>query len=227
MTRRLRFAAVIVGSLVVLIGALEVYCRVPLEVRLPPLGLPDAPAMTLIFHGSVDGDNPQFPRLVAALESKGKVVRFVRWDPWSDTRLRAAASAERAGIAVADQLIAALEKNPHPLDLELIAHSSGAYVLDALCERLRSRARVPLKIRMVFVDPFQIYGFLDWTHGARHHGHCADSAYAIINTDDPAPATNRPIEHATNIDVTHDPRRKGFDKNGHYWALEYLIRETG
>jgi len=78
---------------------------------------------------------------------------------------------------------------------------------------------------MVFVDPFQIYGFLDWTHGARNHGQCADSAYAIINTDDLAPSTNRPLENATNIDVTNDPRRKGFGRNGHYWALGYLILE--
>lgn len=225
MTRRSEIVALLVASIGVMLGGMEWYTRTPLEFRLPQLGLPDKPAMTLVFHGSVDADNPQFPRLATALASGGKVVRFVRWDPWSDTRLRAAASAERAGEQVADQLLAQLEQNAHPLDLELIAHSSGAYVLDALCERLRARARVPLNIRMVFVDPFQIHGFLDWTHGARHHGHCADSAYAIINTDDPAPSTNRPLDHATNIDVTHDPRRQGFDQNGHYWALEYLILE--
>ncbi|MEY3337955.1 MAG: hypothetical protein RL245_947, partial [Pseudomonadota bacterium] len=144
----------------------------------------------------------------------------------SDTRLRAAASAEVAGRQVADQIVDRLTTNPRPLDLELIAHSSGAYVLDALCERLRERARVPLKIRMVFVDPFQIYGFVDWSHGAREHGRCADAVTAIINTDDPAPATNRPLERATNIDVTHDPRRVEFKENGHYWALEYLILES-
>jgi hypothetical protein len=182
--------------------------------------------MTLVFHGSVDADNPQFPRLIAALQRDGKVATFVRWDPWSDTRLRAAASAEVAGRQVADQIVDRLEASPRPLDLELIAHSSGAFVLDALCERLRERARVPLKIRMVFVDPFQIYGFVDWTHGAREHGRCADSVVAIINTDDPAPATNRPLARARNIDVTLDPRRISFKENGHYWALEYLILEA-
>lgn len=226
MTRRSKIIVATLAGLLVLVGAVEWYCRTPLAVQMPALSLPKASTMTLVFHGSVDADNPQFPRLVSALSSSGKTVQFVRWDPWSDTRLRAAASAERAGVQVADQLLAQVEKSSGALDLELIAHSSGAYVLDALCERLRERARVPLQIRMVFVDPFQIHGFLDWTHGAREHGRCADSAYAILNTDDPAPATNRPLERATNIDVTNDPRRTGFARNGHYWALEYLILES-
>jgi hypothetical protein len=226
MTKRLKWIGASALSLIGVLAAMEFYCRTPLTFTLPRLSLPDDSSMTLVFHGSVDADNPQFPRLIAALQREGKVATFVRWDPWSDTRLRAAASAEVAGRQVADQIVDRLTTNPRPLDLELIAHSSGAYVLDALCERLRERARVPLKIRMVFVDPFQIYGFVDWTHGAREHGRCADAVTAIINTDDPAPTTNRPLERATNIDVTHDPRRVEFKENGHYWALEYLILES-
>jgi hypothetical protein len=207
-------------------GLMELYCRTPLDVRLPPLQLPDEETLTLVFHGSVDADNPQFPRLIEVLGQEGKVVRFVRWDPWSDTRLRAAASAQRAGEQVADQLIAQWEKTRRLRDLKLIAHSSGAYVLDALCERLRERMATPPNIDMLFVDPFQIHGFVDWIHGAREHGRCADRAEAIINTDDPAPATNRPLAHARNVDVTLDVRRANFKENGHYWALEYLILES-
>ena len=226
MTKRWKWIGASALPLIGVVAAMEFYCRTPLTFTLPRLSLPDESSMTLVFHGSADADNPQFPRLIAALQREGKVATFVRWDPWSDTRLRAAASAEVAGRQVADQIVDSLATNPRPLDLELIAHSSGAYVLDALCERLRERARVPLRIRMVFVDPFQIYGFVDWTHGAREHGRCADAVTAIINTDDPAPATNRPLERATNIDVTNDPRRITFKENGHYWALEYLILES-
>ena len=226
MTRHSRIAAPLVASIGVVLGGMEWYGRTPLEFRLPPLGFPDDRAMTLVFHGSVDADNPQFPRLVDALKEKGKVARFVRWDPWSDTRLRAAASAKRAGEQVAEQLIAQWEKSPQARDLELIAHSSGAYVLDALCERLRERMTTPPRITMVFVDPFQIWGFVDWAYGAREHGRCADDAVAIINTDDPAPSTNRPLARASNIDVTLDPRRASLKENGHYWALEYLILES-
>ncbi len=227
MTRRAKIlTSVLIGVMTVIVG-LEIYCRIPLKVRLPPLGLSNESVITLVFHGSVDADNPQFPRLVEALEQQGKIVTFVRWDPWSDTRLRAAASARQAGEQVAEQLIEQWEKSPRTRDLELIAHSSGAYVLDAVCSRLRERMAAPPRITMVFVDPFQIRGFLDWTHGAREHGRCADSALAIINTDDPAPSTNRPLARARNIDVTADPRRASFKDNGHYWALEYLILEAG
>jgi hypothetical protein len=226
MTRRASTVLTAVIALLSAIGVMEIYCRTPLDVRLPPLQLPDEVALTLVFHGSVDADNPQFPRLVEILGREGKVVRFVRWDPWSDTRLRAAASAQRAGEQVADQLIAQWEKTGRLRDLKLVAHSSGAYVLDALCERLRERMTTPPNIDMLFVDPFQIHGFIDWTHGAREHGRCADRAEAIINTDDPAPATNRPLAHARNIDVTLDLRRANFKENGHYWALEYLILES-
>jgi len=235
MTRRAGIFTVVFFSLALVVAALEIYCRTPLDFRLPAIDLPKSSSMTLVFHGSVDADNPQFPRLIAALESTGRTVRYLRWDPWSDTRLRAAASAKQAGLQIADQLLSQLASvlegegatTATTLELELIAHSSGAYVLDALCERLRHRAKTPIRVRMLFLDPFQIHGFVDWTHGAREHGHCADEAIAVINTDDPAPATNRPLHQARNIDVTADPRRSGFAENGHYWALEYLILEAG
>jgi hypothetical protein len=226
MTLRPRILLATAIALLSAVGLMEIYCRTPLDVRLPPLQLPDEETLTLVFHGSVDADNPQFSRLVEALEREGNVVSFVRWDPWSDTRLRAAASAQRVGEQVAEQLIAQWEKTGRLRNLKLIAHSSGAYVLDALCERLRERMATPPNIDMLFVDPFQIHGFVDWAHGAREHGRCADRAEAIINTDDPAPATNRPLAHARNVDVTLDVRRANFKENGHYWALEYLILES-
>jgi hypothetical protein len=74
---------------------------------------------------------------------------------------------------------------------------------------------------MTLLDPFQIRGFVDWTWGAREHGRCADFTLAVINTRDPAPATNRPLARAWNLDVTEHPGRATFDRNGHYWPLQY------
>ena len=76
---------------------------------------------------------------------------------------------------------------------------------------------------MTLLDPFQIRGFVDWTWGARRHGQCADFTLAVINTDDPAPATNRPLEQAFNLDVTGHPGGAGFKPNGHYWPLRYYL----
>ena len=230
MRRRSKIIGAVTLALVTAIAGLEIYCRTPLDFELPSLDLPSQNSMTLVFHGSVDADNPLFPRLLAALAATGRTVRYIRRDPWSDTRLRAAASAQQAGTQVAEQLMAHLARRSpgsgETLDLELVAHSSGAYVLDALCERLRARTKTPLRVRMIFLDPFQIHGFVDWTHGARQHGRCADHAVAVINTDDPAPATNRPLSRARNVDVTADPRRADFTENGHYWPVEYLILEA-
>jgi hypothetical protein len=93
---------------------------------------------------------------------------------------------------------------------------------DAICRELRASPSPP-RITMVLLDPFQISGFVDWGWGARHHGGCADFALAVMNLDDPAPATNRVLRQAFNLDVTADPARAGFDRNGHYWPVRYYL----
>ena len=111
-------------------------------------------------------------------------------------------------------------------ELQIVTHSSGAYVADALCDSYRRNIPAesrPARVKMVFLDPFQLHGFVDWRHGARNHGHCADFAVAIINTDDVAPATNAPLANAWNIDVTAQPGRATFPRNGHYWPLQYYL----
>lgn len=207
---------------------METYTRQPLDVPsatlLPPMPA-DARRVVLVAHGSVDGDNPQFPEIIGRLESHytavgetNVAVRYLRWSPWSDDRLRAVATAERLGRELGPLLarMAALE------ELVLVVHSSGAYIADALCESYR-QAALPARARvtMVFLDPFQLRGFIDFRHGRRNHGRCADFALAVINTDDPAPATNTPLALAWNLDVTAHPGRAAMTRNGHYWPLQY------
>ena len=76
---------------------------------------------------------------------------------------------------------------------------------------------------MVLLDPFQISGFVDWGWGARHHGACADFALAVINRDDSAPATNRMLANAYNLDVTTVPGRQAFVRDGHDWPIRYFL----
>jgi hypothetical protein len=207
------------------IAGMEAYTRTPQAVSAPVLDLPaDVSRLVLIVHGSFDGDNPQFPAIASALAARhgddpGVVVRYLRWGPWSDLRLRAASSAQRLGSRLGGQLAGL------PLArIDLVLHSSGSYTADALCESYRAAAASPARVQMVFLDPFQIGGFVDWSHGARNHGRCADFALSVLNTDDPAPATNRPLRHAFNLDVTAHPAREGYDRNGHYWPVEYFLR---
>ncbi|MCL4721688.1 MAG: hypothetical protein KJ041_06970 [Gammaproteobacteria bacterium] len=219
--RRLGLA---VAVAVAALTGMEIHTRVPVAVVPPDLALPaDTRELTLIFHGSVDGDNPQFPALAAALavapSGTGAAVRFVRWDPPSDVRLRAAATARSLGKQLGTDLagLAGLTT------VRLIAHSSGAFVPDALCEAYRAGSARPARVEMVLLDAFQISGFVDWGYGARNHGRCADFALSVFNTDDPAPATDRPLQQAWNLDVTAHPARAGYERNGHYWPVEFLL----
>lgn len=229
----------VLALLVLAVVAMELYTRTPIDVPVTAIDL-DIPATAvkavIVVHGSVDADNPQFTLLVQRLaqhvEVTGEpdaVVRYLRWSPYSDQRLRAAATAELLGARLGERLA----KQDSLRELLLIVHSSGAYVADSLCESFRRGRRAAgdgspgkgssVRIDAVFLDPFQLRGFLDFRHGARNHGRCADFALAILNTDDPAPATNAPLAHAWNIDVTAHPGRAALDRNGHYWPPQYYL----
>lgn len=220
--RALAAAALAIAAAV---GGLEIYTRTSARVTLPELALPgDLRHLVLLIHGSADADDPLLGAILARLEGHappGTAVRLLNWQPWSDDRLRAAANARRLGTALGRSLAAI----PTLAQLTLVAHSAGAYVPDALCEAFRPAAGRPVRVDMDFLDPFQIRGFVDWRHGAREHGRCADFALAVINTDDPAPATSRPLARAHNIDVTDHPGRVGFPRNGHYWPLAWYAED--
>jgi hypothetical protein len=218
-----RLAGVLAVVLAVGVAGLELYTWLPVGERTPPVEVPAGTTrLVLVIHGAGDEDNPLLPAIVTDLEARfagspGTAVRYLRWDPESDQRLRAAATARDMGLRLGRQLAARAGLT----ELHLVAHSVGTFMPDAICEAWRAYAPAPAHIVMVLLDPFQIRGFADWGWGARNHGRCADFALAVINTDDPAPATNRPLAQAWNLDVTADPARAGFDRNGHYWPVRY------
>jgi len=218
-----RRLAVIAGLVAVAAGAMEIWTRQPVGNPTPELDLPaNVSTLVLVIHGSTDEDNPLLAEIVSGLEDRyraipGAAVRFVRWAPESDQRLRAAATAQAVGARLGDLLA----RRGTLRELHLVAHSSGAFMPDALCSAFRAGSARPARIAMILLDSFQIRGFVDWTYGAREHGGCADFTLAVINTEDPAPATNRPLARAFNLDVTAHPGRATFDRNGHYWPLQY------
>jgi hypothetical protein len=204
---------------------MEVYTRMPVGDRMPALDLPSGvETLVLVIHGAGDEDNPLMPMIVAGLEQRfagqpNVAVRYVRWSPESDQRLRAAATAQ----AVGNRLGAGLAGLSTLRELHLVAHSVGTFMPDAICTAYRQGVVAPARVTTVLLDPFQISGFVDWGWGARRHGGCADFALAVMNLDDPAPATNRFLAQAFNLDVTADPARAGFDRNGHYWPIRYYL----
>lgn len=218
-----RIAVGVVAALALVVGALEIYAWQPVAAPTPALDLPSGVStLVLVIHGSGDADSPLLAEIVAGLKARyrdvpGATVRFVRWSPASDQRLRAAATAQ----AIGSRLGAMLAGVGTLRELHLIAHSSGTFMPDAICGALKAGSASPARVTMVLLDPFQIRGFVDWTWGARQHGRCADFTLAVINTDDPAPSTNRPLAQAFNLDVTVHPERATFTRNGHYWPVQY------
>ena len=215
-----RTAIFLVVALALLALGLEIYARLPAAFPIEPLAIsPSATSVVLIFHGAQDGGDPLLDEIAgkfANLATPGTVVINYRWDAGANNRLRAAANAKRLGQRLGTEL----SQLPQLRDLRLIAHSVGAYVPDAICDALRL-AGSDAWIEITLLDPFGIAGFFDWRHGVRNHGRCADYAAAIINTDDPAPATNSPLQQAYNTDVTAASGRDTFPRNGHYWPLQY------
>jgi len=223
MARVARIIGAVAAVALLATAGMEAWTRRPVP---PPAVALDVPAGTttlvLVTHGSADADDPLLARIIAELAERyrdvpGAAVRFLRWAPESDERLRAAATAQATGRLLG----ARIAQLPGLRSLQLIAHSSGTFMPDAICQAYRAAAPAPARVTMVLLDPFQIHGFVDWSWGARHHGECADFAMAVINTDDPAPATNAPLANAWNLDVTAVPGGAGFQPNGHYWPLEY------
>jgi len=218
------------GAGMVLLGtSLQLYSVWPARFEVRPLAPdPDTRHLILILHGSSGRDEPGIIELeghvrrLAEAEPGTVVARYI-WAPFSDARLRThpngARVGERLGVEIANvvQLVS----------MHLIAHSAGAYVLEPLCESYRAatagRSAPTARVRMTYLDPIGFRGPLDPGWGARTFGQCADEAEAIINTDDPAPATSAVLRHARTTDVTNDPARKEFTGGGHRWPVQYYI----
>lgn len=241
MKRRLLITLATLAGLAI---AADVYTRWPATVTAAHLALrPDTQHLILIIHGSFGREEPtlvaleaRLGELTAALPDT-QVLRY-RWSPWSDNILRADARGTRIGMQLGEQLGTYWRSDRGPglgagsgartVTLHLIAHSAGAYLLDPLCERLRrslGNSPVRLSIRMTFLDPIGLHGLLQRGWGAEHFGRCADEADAWINTDDPAPATDRWLRHAWNIDVTQAAGHEGFAGGGHRWPVHYYLEQ--
>jgi hypothetical protein len=217
--RWILFGVALVATTII---ALELYARTADEFVVSPLSLPaDTQAVVLVFHGNEGGGDPVFEEIASAYRADAKADEYVinyTWAPASDNRLRAVSNAQALGRELGEELAGL----PELSRIRLVAHSAGAYVLDALCDAVRSGSADPVEIRSIFLDPFGLRGVLDRSHGARNHGRCADFALAIVNTDDPAPASNEFPRQAFTIDITAHPGKTLIDRNGHYWPLQYL-----
>jgi hypothetical protein len=220
----------LIGLLALIIG-FEAYTRFfsfvgPLNVQIPA----DTRELVLVIHGSGGANDAgllAIEKSFADINLPNHFAQFVNWSPFSDNIFRASANGEHLGELFGADLAKQL---PNLQRLTLVAHSAGAYLLEPLCEAYRAKLKAQKQtaawVEMIYLDPIGTKGSLDYSHGYRHYGHCADFSRAYINLDDAVPGTNGLLKQAHNIDVTHAKGKALFLQqggDGHYWPVEYFL----
>jgi hypothetical protein len=229
MRRALRGLLGVLGAIAACAAAVDVYARLPLALDVEPLAVPAGTrTLVVLFHGRGGQDEPTLGSVEQRFDDLARgepgtvVIRYV-WAPYSDQRLRAGVNGATVGAALGRQ-VAALEGLRY---IHLVGHSAGAYPVAAFCRAYRDSAAHPARVAVTYLDPIGFAGAFDAGWGARSYGECGDYVEAIINTDDPVPATNVPLQHAWNLDVTRAPDRDGGAAAGHRWPVRWYLRHLG
>jgi len=182
-----------------------------------------ARSLLLVVHGS--GDTAEGWPAVLIEGVKQKIVQAEQWDfvaydwsCWADDK----ASASRAGLEIGAYIGSALASADYRYErIQMVAHSVGAFVIQAACDSYRGNATDSARMHLTFLDPFAGNGLLDWTYGQRRFGEGADFAEAYINTDDPVPSTNGAMSQAHNFDVTAKAPDFFAGAERHWWPVDF------
>jgi hypothetical protein len=128
----------------------------------------------------------------------------------------------------------------------LIGISVGAFAANACCSTLRrsmydhhhqrlqqqqqqQQQHPKIYTRLTLLDPFTSRGIGGVGYGNANFGATADYAEHYLNTDDPVPSTNEPLDLCATWDVTGVPEReKEFvlpeNETMHCWPVVYFAR---
>jgi len=142
------------------------------------------------------------------------------WSTYSEAKLSAADAGIKIGTYIGNTLSSSAY---HYERIQFVAHSVGSFVIQAACDAYRSQASRDTRIHLTFMDPFCGRGLFDWTYGNKHFGAGADFAETYINTSDPAPSTNDPLQNAHNFDVTAKAPATLSGRDLHWWPVYYYI----
>jgi len=183
-----------------------------------------ARCLLLVVHGSGDTAGGWPAELIEGV--KQKIVQAEQWDcvaydwsRWADDK----ATASEAGLHIGAYIGSALASAPYSYErMQLVAHSVGAFVIQAACDAYRAEAENSAgRLHLTFLDPFTGNGLVDWTYGRGRFGEGADFAEAYINTDDPVPSTNSPLQQAHNFDVTARAPELLSGAQRHWWPVDF------
>lgn len=215
----------LLGGLLLALLGMVVYTRVPSAAIGTELGLdPETEYAVILLHGVGGEEEPMLLKITDRFREglsdspATQVVHHV-WAPWSDSRMRSGAH----GIELAKQMGEELAALPNLRHIRLIVHSAGARFPDPLCETYKPLAVSPAHIEATFIDGMGVRGFLDFNYGYRNFGKCVDFASAYYTNDADVPATNEPLDHAYNTDVSDAPGRVISRLDAHHWPLGYFL----
>jgi len=189
----------------------------------------------LLFCGS-GGSKSVTQNLARALrdaDAKVGVVRPVFEIDWETARggpWRAAFDGQRVGSHYARELVQAPWAKLPLRSVHALGGSVGAFAADACVSALRDALGDSVHLRLSLLDPFTYRGIWGVGYGARQFGRAADFCEQVMNTDDPVPSTNEPLDHAYCMDVTgaraRDRWRLPADEDegtsGHAWPVQWF-----
>jgi len=190
----------------------------------------DVREVTIIFHGA-GGQDVNTDELLKALSNtntrnRGGIVKMVDWSADSADILQASVKGSTIGTRMANALLRNHlndDSKQHIQTIHVIGISVGAFpansFLQTLNEGLQNRNKAYLQLTLL--DPFQQKAVLGVGYGNQNFGKGADYAQQFLNTDDPVPSTNEPLQYCSTVDVTS--LRPG-DVFGHDWPLVYYAK---
>ena len=203
--------------------------------------------VTIVFHGAA-GPDQYTDELMTNLakanhrrppRSKSKSTYYQTMIDWSDLSsniLQASFNGQRLGRETASRLLA---RCPNLKTLHLIGISVGAFAADECCKSIKKSVHGvasesspntdnydendnnDVYIQLTLLDPFQQRGVLGTGYGNANFGGMADYARQYLNTDDPVPSTNAPLDKCVCYDITELRPEEIF---GHDWPVIYYAR---
>ena len=182
----------------------------------------DLEHVTLVFHGS-GGQDKLTDALMQTLkrsDNKTKYSSMIEWRKYSSNFLQASFNGQRIGRCAAKQL---LERTRNVKSVHVIGISVGAFAADSVCNEVKATLKDSVDIQLTLLDPFTQRGIFDIGYGARKYGENADYFQQFLNTDDPVPSTNKPLQKSVCYDVTAiRPAEITF---GHDWPVAYYAKK--
>ena len=178
----------------------------------------DLEQITLVFHGS-GGQDKLTDALMQTLkrsDNKSKHSCMIEWGKYSSNFLQASFNGQRLGRCAAKQL---LERTRNLKAVHVIGISVGAFAADSVCNEVKAILKDSVDIQLTLLDPFTQRGIFDFGYGARKYGESVDYFQQFLNTDDPVPSTNNPLQKSVCYDITAiRPAEISF---GHDWPVAY------